>query len=40
MLEILFRCFAWAKGGESKLASSWRVYNELARTLPDIIKTI
>jgi hypothetical protein len=29
-----------AKGGESKLASSWRVYNELARTRPDIIKTL
>ncbi|KAH6665532.1 hypothetical protein B0J14DRAFT_606306 [Halenospora varia] len=29
-----------AKGGESKLASSWRVYNELARTRPDIIRTL
>jgi hypothetical protein len=29
-----------AKGGESKLASSWRVYNELAKTRPDIIKTL
>jgi hypothetical protein len=28
------------KGGESKLASSWRVYNELARTRPDLIKTL
>jgi hypothetical protein len=27
------------RGGESKLASSWRVYNELARTRPDLIKT-
>jgi hypothetical protein len=27
-------------GGESKLASSWRVYNELARTRPDLIKTL
>jgi len=29
-----------AKGGESKLASSWRVYNELSQTRPDIIKTL
>lgn len=29
-----------AKGGESKLASSWRVYNELAQTRPDVIKTL
>jgi hypothetical protein len=29
-----------AKGGESKLASSWRVYNELAKTRPDLIKTL
>jgi len=29
-----------AKGGESKLSSSWRVYNELARTRPDLIKTL
>jgi hypothetical protein len=28
------------KGGESKLASSWTVYNELAPTRPDIIKTL
>jgi len=28
------------RGGESKLASSWRVYNELARTRPDLIKTL
>jgi len=27
-------------GGESKLASSWRVYNELAETRPDVIKTL
>ena len=27
-------------GGESKLASSWRVYNELARTRPDVIRTL
>jgi hypothetical protein len=29
-----------AEGGESKLSSSWRVYNELARTRPDLIKTL
>jgi hypothetical protein len=29
-----------AKGGESKLSSSWRVYNELARTRPDLIRTL
>lgn len=29
-----------ARGGESKLASSWRVYNELAKTRPDVIKTL
>ena len=28
------------RGSESKLASSWRVYNELARTRPDLIKTL
>lgn len=29
-----------AQGGESKLASSWRVYNELSKSRPDIIKTL
>lgn len=29
-----------ALGGESKLSSSWRVYNELARTRPDLIRTL
>ncbi len=29
-----------AQGGESKLASSWRVYNELSKTRPDLIKTL
>jgi len=28
------------RGGESKLASSWRVYNELAETRPDLIRTL
>lgn len=39
-LVSLFSLNTAAKGGESKLASSWRVYNELARTRPDIIKTL
>lgn len=29
-----------AEGGESKLSSSWRVYNELASTRPDLIRTL
>jgi Taurine catabolism dioxygenase TauD, TfdA family len=29
-----------AEGGTSKLASSWRVYNELAKTRPDLIWTL
>lgn len=29
-----------ASGGESKLSSSWTVYNELARTRPDLIHTL
>lgn len=29
-----------AEGGESQLASGWRVYNELARTRPDIIQVL
>jgi len=29
-----------AEGGQSKLASSWRVYNELAATRPDLIWTL
>ena len=29
-----------AEGGQSKLASSWRVYNELAQTRPDLIATL
>jgi hypothetical protein len=36
----LFSLNTAAKGGESKLASSWRVYNELARTRPNLIKTL
>ena len=29
-----------AEGGQSKLSSSWNVYNELARTRPDLIRTL
>ncbi|KAI8935842.1 hypothetical protein NX059_007359 [Plenodomus lindquistii] len=29
-----------ASGGQSKVSSSWRVYNELARTRPDLIRTL
>lgn len=29
-----------AEGGQSKLSSSWRVYNELAATRPDLIHTL
>lgn len=29
-----------AEGGESKLSSSWRVYNEIAETRPDLIRTL
>jgi hypothetical protein len=36
----LFALNTAAQGGESKLASSWRVYNELAKSRPDIVKTL
>ncbi|KAI9689321.1 MAG: hypothetical protein M1822_009971 [Bathelium mastoideum] len=29
-----------AEGGQSKVASNWRVYNELSATRPDLIKTL
>ena len=29
-----------AEGGQSRLSSSWRVYNELARTRPDLVTTL
>lgn len=29
-----------AEGGTSRISSSWRVYNELAETRPDLIKTL
>ncbi|RAL16021.1 Clavaminate synthase-like protein [Aspergillus homomorphus CBS 101889] len=36
----LFALSAAAAGGQSKLASSWRVYNELAEKRPDLIRTL
>ena len=36
----LFALSTSAKGGQSKLASTWRVYNELAATRPDLIRTL
>ena len=29
-----------AEGGTSRISSSWRVYNELAETRPDLVKTL
>ena len=39
-IVALFSLSKSAAGGESKLASTWRVYNELAKTRPDIINTL
>lgn len=36
----LFALSTAAEGGASKLASTWRVYNEIARTRPDLIHTL
>jgi Taurine catabolism dioxygenase TauD, TfdA family len=36
----LFALSTSAEGGQSKLSSSWRVYNELAETRPDLIWTL
>ena len=36
----LFALSTAAKGGVSRLASTWRVYNELAVTRPDLIRTL
>ncbi|EXJ92071.1 hypothetical protein A1O3_00621 [Capronia epimyces CBS 606.96] len=36
----LFALSTAAKGGKSRLASTWRVYNELAATRPDLIETL
>ncbi|KAL8344034.1 hypothetical protein RB601_004517 [Gaeumannomyces tritici] len=36
----LFALGEAASGGASKLASTWHVYNELARTRPDLVRTL
>ena len=36
----LFALETAAEGGASKLASTWTVYNEIARTRPDLIHTL
>jgi hypothetical protein len=36
----LFTLSEPVSGGETVLASSWRVYNELARTRPDLIRVL
>lgn len=36
----LFALSVAAEGGQSQLSSSWRVYNELAETRPDLIATL
>ncbi|KAL7619802.1 hypothetical protein AAE478_010347 [Parahypoxylon ruwenzoriense] len=36
----LFALETAAEGGASKLASTWKVYNEIARTRPDLIHTL
>lgn len=36
----LFALNTAAEGGKSRLASTWRVYNELAATRPDLIETL
>lgn len=38
---IALHCLeAAAEGGQSKLSSSWTVYNELAKNRPDLIRTL
>lgn len=39
-LVSLFALSTAAQGGQSKLASTWRVYNEIAATRPDLIWTL
>ncbi|CAK3972351.1 Taurine hydroxylase SAT17 [Lecanosticta acicola] len=39
-LIALFCLETAAEGGQSKLSSSWAVYNELARSRPDLIRTL
>lgn len=36
----LFAIGTAAEGGQSYLSSSWAVYNELAKTRPDLIRTL
>lgn len=36
----LFALGEAAEGGQSYLSSSWHVYNELARTRPDLVRTL
>jgi hypothetical protein len=36
----LFALGESAEGGQSYLSSSWRVYNELAATRPDLVRTL
>jgi hypothetical protein len=36
----LFTLCEAASGGESLIASSWRIYNELAATRPDLLKIL
>lgn len=36
----LFALESALEGGASKLASTWRVYNEIAKTRPDLIHTL
>lgn len=36
----LFALEEAAEGGTSRISSSWRVYNELAETRPDLIHTL
>ncbi|KAL4796862.1 hypothetical protein BDV19DRAFT_397977 [Aspergillus venezuelensis] len=39
-IVALFALETAVSGGASKLASTWRVYNEIARTRPDLIHTL
>ncbi|KIW19444.1 hypothetical protein PV08_00016 [Exophiala spinifera] len=39
-IVALFALSTAAEGGVSRLASTWRVYNELAKTRPDLIRTL
>lgn len=36
----LFALNSAAEGGTSRLSSSWRAYNELAETRPDLVRTL